>query len=191
VRRNWLVAAAVVGVAVIVIAAVLGRVKDDDSGSVDTATWAESVCASLVDWRSSITSLADVSGETLTPELLGEKLDDAEAATDELVTELEDLGPPDLEAGDQVEQALDDAVGGLRTSYASLQAQAQDAVGAESPTEFLQALAALAPEFQSLLNQIRDTVASLQSASLFGEASAELEQAFASAGSCQELQADR
>jgi hypothetical protein len=191
VRRNWLVAAAVVGVAVIVIAAVLGRVKDDDSGSVDTATWAESVCASLVDWRSSITSLADVSGETLTPELLGEKLDDAEAATDELVTELEDLGPPDLEAGDQVEQALDDAVGGLRTSYASLQAQAQDAVGVESPTEFLQALAALAPEFQSLLNQIRDTVASLQSASLFGEASAELEQAFASAGSCQELQADR
>jgi hypothetical protein len=191
VRRNWLVAAAVVGVAVIVIAAVLGRVNDDDSGSVDTATWAESVCASLVDWRSSITSLADVSGETLTPELLGEKLDDAEAATDELVTELEDLGPPDLEAGDQVEQALDDAVGGLRTSYASLQAQAQDAVGAESPTEFLQALAALAPEFQSLLNQIRDTVASLQSASLFGEASAELEQAFASAGSCQELQADR
>ena len=37
------------------------------------------------------------------------------------------------------------------------------------------------------MQQARDIVASLQSASLFGEASAELEQAFASAGSCAQL----
>jgi len=37
---------------------------------------------------------------------------------------------------------------------------------------------------------VQDTVASLQSASLFGEASAELEQAFADAESCQQLRAE-
>jgi hypothetical protein len=45
----------------------------------------------------------------------------------------------------------------------------------------------LAPQFQALLDQTRDTIAALQSASLFGEASAELEQAFADAESCQQL----
>jgi hypothetical protein len=189
VRRNWLIAAVVIGIVAIVVAAVLGRVKDD-SGTMDTTTWAGSVCSSLVDWRTSITSLADVSGETLTPELLREKLDEASSATDELVTELKDLGPPDVDAGEDVQQALDDAADGLRSSYTSLQEDAEKASDAESPTEFLEALAALAPKFQDLLNQIRDTVATLQSASLFGESSAELEQAFAGNDSCQALRED-
>ena len=47
-----------------------------------------------------------------------------------------------------------------------------------------------APDFQNLLNQIGDTVAALQSASLFGDASAELEQAFSDSESCQELQTE-
>jgi len=64
------------------------------------------------------------------------------------------------------------------------------ALDADSPTDFLQELAALAPQFQALLQQVQDTVASLQSASLFGEASAELEQAFADAESCQQLRAE-
>lgn len=52
------------------------------------------------------------------------------------------------------------------------------------------ALVGLADDFQALLGQARDVVARLQSASLFGEASAELEQAFADSASCQTLQAD-
>ena len=186
-RRNWFVVAVVLGIVAIAVAVVAARLTDDDEGSLDTTEWAASVCTSLGAWRDSITSLADVAGGELTAESLRGKLDDAQSATDELVSDLEALGKPDLAAGDEVQQALDDAADGIRTSYESLQEQAQAAFDADSPTAFVQALAALAPQFQALLDEVRDTVATLQSASLFGNSSAELEQAFADADSCQAL----
>lgn len=178
--------AGIVVVVVVIGAAVLvTRLTDDGGGSLSTADWADSVCTSLADWGSSITSLADVSGDALTPETLREKLADADSATDQLVTELRDLGPPDLEAGAEVEQALDDAAAGLQASYQSLKTDAQAATDADTPAAFLPALAALAPDFQRLLDQLGETTAALQSASLFGESSAELERAFSEAESCQ------
>lgn len=189
-RRNWVVAAVVAGVAAIVVAVALVWVTNDDSGRIETTAWADSVCTNLSEWRSSITSLADVSGGTLTPESLRQRLDDAEAATEALVSDLKGLGPPDLETGADVEQALDDVADGLERSYRSLQQAALNAADAQSPAAFLQALAGLADNFQRLLDQVGDTVATLQSASLFGEASAELESAFADADSCRALSAE-
>jgi hypothetical protein len=188
VRRNWLLVAIVVGIAAIVLAAVL--VTEDDSGSVDTAAWADSVCSDLVDWRSSITALADVSGGTLTSESLREKLDEAQTATEDLIAELRDLGPPDLESGDELEQQLDSAADGLESSYESLASQAQDAADAETPAAFLQALAALAPQSQSFLDQIQSTATDLQNADVSEDAKAELEQAFSESESCQALTAE-
>jgi hypothetical protein len=186
VRRSWFVAAVVLGIAAIAIAVLAARLTDDESGSLDTNEWASSVCSNLADWRGAITDLAEVEGE-LTPESLEERLGEANAATDELVEDLQALGPPDVEAREEVEQALDDTAEGLRESYESLRVSAEQALAADSPTAFLQELAALAPEFQALVQQVEDTVASLQSASLFGEASAELEDAFADADSCDQL----
>jgi hypothetical protein len=186
VRRGWLLVAVGLGIAAIAVAVLVARLGEDDEGSVATSEWAESVCASLSGWQSSITGLAEVEGE-LTQESLEERLDDAGAATDELLAELQAIGPPDLDAGDEVEQALDDSAEGLRESYESLRTAAEDALDAETPSAFLQELASLAPEFQALVRQVQDTVAALQSASLFGEVSAELEQAFAEAPSCERL----
>ena len=188
-RRNWLIIAIVAGILVIAAAAIIARLADDDfTTSDDTAIWADSVCSDLGEWQDSITSLADVDDGELTVETFQEKLDEAGAATDELVDDLQGLGPPDLEAGEEAEQALDDAADGLRQSFESLRAAVQSALDADSPTELLEELAALGPELQALVEQVQDTVASLQSASIFGDASAELEQAFADAESCQELQ---
>ena len=187
-RRNWFIAAVVLGVLAIVIAAVAMRATDDSPET--TTEWAGSVCTSLTDWRTSIEALADVSGEPLTADSLRDRLDDANAATVELVTDLRELGPPDVDDGEEVEQALDDAAAGLEESYDELKSAAEDALDADDRTEFLSALAGLADDFQALLGQVKDVVATLQSASLFGDASAELEQAFADAPSCQALQAD-
>ena len=98
------------------VAVIAARLTDDDPGSQDTAAWAESVCASFIAWQGEITGLADVEGGELTPESLQDKLDDARSATDELVSDLKGLDRPDVEAGDDVEQALDDAADGLRES---------------------------------------------------------------------------
>lgn len=181
-------AAALVGIAAIVLAVILARVTEDDPGRVATGEWASSVCTSLSDWRTSLTELVDVSAGEGTPEALRESLDEAGAATEDLVTELRELGTPDLRPGDEVEQALDDAVAGLETGYETLRLAAEEAANAATPTEFAQAVAGLADDLQQLLAQAGEAIAALQSASLFGEASEELEQAFAEAEPCQELQ---
>jgi hypothetical protein len=186
-RRSWLIAAIVVGVLVIVGAVIAARLADDDFTSVDTTEWAGSVCTSLSEWQASLESLATSGDGAPSVESLEDALDDARSATDDLVQDLHRLGPPDLDAGDEVEDALDDSVDGLRDSYDELDSAARDALDAGSPADALQQLAALAPQAQALVRQAREIVASLQSASLFGEASAELEQAFASADSCQQL----
>ena len=190
VRRSWLIAAVVVGVLVIAGAVVAARLADDDFTSVDTTDWAGSVCTSLSEWQASLEGLATGGDGAPSVESLEEALDDARSATDDLVQDLHRLGPPDLDTGDEVEDALDDSVDGLRESYDELDSAARDALDAGSPAEALQQLAALAPQAQALVQQARDLVASLQSASIFGEASAELEQAFASADSCQQLRSE-
>jgi hypothetical protein len=190
VRRNWFIAAIALAIGAVVVVALVVRLTEDGNPQDSPAAWADSVCASLASWRASITSLADVSGGTLTPESLREKLDEAQVATSQLVVQLQELGPPEVENGDEVEQALDDAAAGLQRSYESLQAAASDAATAEGQGDFIRALALLGDDFESLLSQVPDTVATLQSASLFGEASAELEQAFADAVSCQQLRVE-
>jgi hypothetical protein len=187
-RRNWFIAAIVIGVAAIVIAAVAMRLSDDD-GPETTQEWADSVCTSLGDWKASITSLADTGGEPLTADTLREKLGDAEDATSELVTQLRDLGPPDLESGDQLEAELDESTAELESSFDALKESAEAAADAPAG-EFLQQLASLASEFAALQTAISNTVTALQDADVAEESKAELRRAFEDAPSCQSLRSD-
>src|SRR5215470_19598833 len=97
-RNKWFIVAIVVGLAAIVIAVVAAKLKDNGSDTMSTADWASAVCTDVGEWRSSITSLADVSSGSLTKDSLQQKLDDAKSATDTLVSQLKDLGKPDLAA---------------------------------------------------------------------------------------------
>jgi hypothetical protein len=180
-------AAIVLGVVAIVVAAVAMRLSDD--GPPTTAEWAESVCASLVDWRESITSLADVSGEPLTADSLRDRLDEANAATADLVTELRDLGAPDIEGGEELQEQLDESSAELDSRFESLQESAEDAADAPA-SEFLQELAGLASDFAALQDAIGSTVSTLENADVGEQAKAELDQAFADAPSCQSLQVE-
>jgi hypothetical protein len=183
VRRNWLVAALVLGLVAIAIAVIAMRLSDDDSS--EATAWAGSVCTSLSEWRGEIEALADVDAGDLNAEALRGKLEDAQTATDDLVSDLQALGRPELEAGDEAEAALDDAADGLRESYEDLKDAASAALDAGSPMAFLEALAALGPRFQALIDDVQDAFTSLRTAA--GDASDELEQAFDDADSCQEL----
>ena len=187
-RRNWFIAAVVIGVVSIVVAAAVMRLTEDDPET--TADWADAVCTSLTDWRASIVSLTELGDDPLTAETFRDRVDEGQEATSQLVRELRDLGRPDLEAGDDVEQALDDAVAGLESSYEDVQSAAEDATEAENQTELVGALAELHDDFAALVAQAGEVVATLRSASLFDDASAELEQAFAESDSCEALQAD-
>jgi septation ring formation regulator EzrA len=186
-RRSWLVAAIIVVIIAVVAAVVIAKSKDDSSGKPDAAAWANSVCTSVSDWKSSITSLADVSGGSLTKDSLQQKLDDADTATQQLVSDLKDLGPPDLTAGDQLKQQLNADADSLQSSYDLLKSKAQDATNASSASAFLSALAALASPFQDLVNQINTTLDDLRNANVGADAKAELQAAFDDSASCQSL----
>ena len=189
-RRSWFIWAIVIGVASIVLAAVIMRLTADDDGSPSAEAWAGSVCTSLATWKSSIESLADVGSGTLNAETLQQKVDDAEAATSTLVTELADLGAPDLDTGDELQQQLSSSADEIQSSVDTLKQGAEQASEAGSPQEFLSALADLAPQFQALLEQVSTTIGDLQDSSVAGDAQAELQSAFADASPCQQLQGD-
>jgi hypothetical protein len=180
----------VVGILSIAVAALVMQLTDDDGQQMSPTAWADSVCTSLSTWRSAITAISDVSGETLTPESLRQSLADATTATETLVADLQQLGPPDLAAGDELKQQLDSAASEIQSSFDALKQGAEDAAGAGSPADFIQGLAALAPRFQALLDTVSATVDDLQSADVAGDARDELQAAFASTSSCQQLQSD-
>jgi len=190
VRRSWFIAAIAAGIASIAVAALVMRLTADDNQTSSPAAWADSVCTSLSTWRSSIVAISEVSGETLTPESLRQSLGDATTATETLVTDLRQLGPPDLEAGEELELQLDSAASEIEAGFDALKQGAEDAANAGSPADFIQALAALAPQFQALLNTLSTTVDDLRSSDVAEDARDELEAAFASASSCQELRSD-
>jgi outer membrane protein OmpA-like peptidoglycan-associated protein len=187
VRRTWVIVGIVVIAVAIVAAVVIVKATDSGSSSESTTQWADDVCTSLSDWRSSIESLATVSGGSLSRDDLRQKLSDAQVATEQLITDLKDIGPPDTESGTQLKQQLQDSADQLQQSYENLKAQAQDALDADSATAFLQGLAQLAPDFQNLLNETASTLDTLQSTDVAGSSSDEIKQAFDDADSCQAL----
>jgi hypothetical protein len=186
VRRNWFIAAIGIGIAAIVIAAVAMRLSDD--GPPTTEEWADSVCTSLSDWRESIASL-HAEGEPVTADSLRDKLGDASDATSDLVTQLRDLGPPDLESSEELEQQLDASVDELESSFDSVKDGAEEVADAPAG-EFIQQLAALEPDFAALQTAISETVTTLQNADVAESSKAELQQAFADAPSCESLRSE-
>src|SRR5262249_28088483 len=146
------------------------------------------ICTSLTEWGDSINSLADVGGEQLTPDTLREKLSNAQDATSQLVSELRDLGPPDTEAGAELQEQLDSSTEQLESSFETLKQSGQEAADAPA-SEFLQNLAGLASDFAALQAAITGTVTTLENMDVGEETKAELEQAFTNAPACQPLQA--
>ena len=189
-RRSWFIAAIVIGIVSIVVAALVMRLTEDDNGQPSATAWADSVCTSFTTWRSSITAVSDVSGDTLTPESLQQSLADATTATETLVDDLQALGSPDLDSGDALKQQLDSAAAEIESSFGTLKQGAEDAADASSPADFIAALTSLGPQFQALLDTISTTVDDLENANVSADAKAELQQAFESSSSCQQLRAD-
>lgn len=185
-RRSWFIWAIVLGVASIALAALIMRLTADDNGRQSATAWADSVCSDLTTWSSSIQALADVSSGSLNAETLNAKIDDAEQATSTLLTSLKDLGPPDLESGDALEEELSSAADEIQSQVDALKQGAEEAAQA-SPQDFLSALVTLAPQFQALLDTVSKTIDDLRSSDAAGAAADELQQAFDDAESCRQL----
>jgi flagellar biosynthesis chaperone FliJ len=190
-RRTWLIAGAVVVVVAVVIAAVvLVKNSRSESSPSSTTQWAGEVCTSLSKWRTSITSLASISGVPSQDDLR-KKLTDAQVATEQLITDLKNIGPPKTTSGEKLRQQLQEQGNDLEQSYEKVKAGAQNALDASSTADFLQRLGAVLPDFQKLLNDVSTTIDTLESSNVAGESADEVKQGFEDADSCKELRSQQ
>lgn len=183
--------ALVVVVAAAVVAFVVVRDSNSESSPSSTTVWAGDVCTSLTKWRTSISSLATVSGIPSQDELR-KKLTDAQVATEQLVTDLKNIGPPETSSGTELKQQLQQQGDELQASYEKVKAGAQSAVNNSTSTaDLLRRLSAVLPDFQKLLNEISTTIDTLQSSNVAGESADEVREGFDNAESCKKLRSQK
>jgi hypothetical protein len=149
---------------------------DDERSATD---WAGDVCSAISTWSDSVTSTAESLGAGgLSEEALRDAADEFEGATNDFVEELRDLGPPNVEGGEEAQESIDQFADEVDESVSEL----EQAVDEASDVSGIVAAATAASAALSTLGElVSTTVATL------GAAGNELAEAFAEADSCDEL----
>jgi hypothetical protein len=149
--------------------------------------WADDVCSSVQEWRENLTSLVlDAQTEGLSRDTVMTAVEGGVEATRRLRDQLQDLGPPDTQAGDEIEQELDELADNVVGSVEEARDEAEALPEDQSVPEMLQSLTGIASDLQSLVGDAQATFAQLQEL----EPGTELEEAFESSEDCQNLRED-
>ena len=157
---------------------------EEDAGP---EAWADGVCSSVQEWRENLTSLAvDAQVEGLSADSIRTAIDGGVEATRRLRGQLEDLGPPDTEARDEIEQELDELSDQVLEQVEAAQAEAEALPEDQSVPELLESLTSIAGDLQSVVGEVEATFADIQEL----EPGSELEDGFESAEACQGLRED-
>jgi hypothetical protein len=172
--------------ATVAVAALLaaGCGSSSDSATSDTsptATWADGLCSAITTWTSSISSVGEtLKGGDLSKDSLTSAVDDVKSATETFTSDLDGLGKPDTEAGQQAKEAVDQLSTDLKADMTTI----QDAVdGASGLSGLIAAAPGIVTTLGTMGTQASSTISSLQSL----DAKGELESAFKDAPSCSEL----
>jgi hypothetical protein len=156
----------------------------EESGA---GAWVDGVCSSVQEWRENLTSLAvDAQVEGLSPENVTTAIEGGVEATRRLRDQLNDLGPPDTEAGDEIERELDELADSVVETAEEARERAEALPEDQSVPELIQALQSIAGDLQSIVGEAQATFSELQEL----EPGTELEEAFESSEDCQTLRED-
>ena len=149
--------------------------------------WANDVCTSISDWRTTIEGIVSDLQSQLTSPNAGAAIKDAIAsgvdATTQLKDELQDIGPPDTEAGDEAKQALDDFANEAAQTADDVQAQAEKLPESGSVSELLGQLTPMAASLESLAQEGQAKLNDLEQL----DPSGEIQDGVENAESCQSL----
>ena len=95
-----------------------------------TTEWAGGLCTAISDWTSSISSIGDtIKGGDLSKDSLTSAVDDAKSATETFTSDLDGLGKPDTEAGQQAKDSIDQLSSELKDEVATIQDELDGASG--------------------------------------------------------------
>jgi uncharacterized membrane protein len=154
-------------------------------GDSSADAWADDFCTAVDDWRERVQKASGRLAEqqTFSEDELDDAIHEAVAAFDDFLADLGKLGPPEIQAQDEVEQELDHLESVLRERAANARAGVDQPAG--SLSEALGRLAALARELAASAASIEETIANLRQLDPAGE----LKQALESSDACANLRA--
>ena len=151
-----------------------------DDGPPSATDWADDLCSALGDWTDSVTTAAQSVTEEPSRESVESAVDDVEGATQTLVDDVEDLERPDLEAGQEAEQSVDELSDSLSAEVEKVKETAENA----TLGNISESVSAISASFSAMKQQISTAFTELEGLDPGGE----LRTAFEEADSCSELQ---
>ncbi|HEV2902956.1 MAG TPA: hypothetical protein VGW30_06810 [Gaiellaceae bacterium] len=166
--------------ALALLAAALAAGCGGDDGPPSASEWADDLCAALGDWTGSITEATESVTQEPSRETLETAVDDVEEATQQLVDDVEGLETPEIEAGQQAEQSVDELSDSLNAEVEKVKETAENA----TLGNISEAVTAIGASFSAMSQQLSDTFTELEGLDPGGE----LRTAFEQADSCNELQ---
>ena len=152
----------------------------DESAS---AQWADDFCTSVGDWRDEVESAASELADpaAIDEETLDEAVRKAVAATDDLLADLGQLGPPETDAGHEIEQQLNDLEDILRARASQTRKALEQP--ASSVSDAFARLATIARQLADSAQAVEQTIARIRRLDPAGE----LEQALRESAACDGL----
>lgn len=153
---------------------------DDDEGGASAESWAGSVCTDLSEWLTDIdTAIKSVTEEGLgvDADTLRDAVDQGKDATDELANDLDQLDAPDLEAGDEAKEELDNLRDELQEQSDAVERELDENGGP------LEVASSVGTALTAAANQLKESFENLQGVDPGGE----LEDAFTNADDCDSL----
>jgi hypothetical protein len=133
---------------------------DGDGEAASAEEWADEFCTIVQDWRDELDQIGDQLDDDFSSDSLEQAAEDADQATDDFVNDLRDLGGPDTESGDVVEQEVEELGDTVDEEREQLRAAVEDAEGlsgaAEAIGEVGRSLAEMATALEATLRAIDD-----------------------------------
>jgi hypothetical protein len=146
---------------------------DGGDGSTSPNEWADSLCAELTTWRDSVSSaVGPLQGGNSSGQELQNVVNEVAAATEMLVGGLQDLDRPDIEAGQEAQDEIDQLADELQTDIG----EAERAAASGSAN-------AARASLNTMAGQVSSAVQSLEQI----DAQGELRSAFEQSDACREL----
>jgi hypothetical protein len=174
--------AGAVAVAAALLAAGCGGSSDSSSGDTSaTEEWASGLCSAFSTWTTSISAIGTtLKGGNLSQDSLKSAVDDATSATETLTSDLDGLGKPDTDAGQQAKDSIDQLSSDLKADVTKIKDELD---GASGIAGILAAVPVLTSTLSTMGTQVSSTISGLESL----DAKGELKAAFSGSSSCTEL----
>jgi hypothetical protein len=144
-----------------------------DSEATSAEEWADEFCTIVGDWRDDLDRIGDELDDDFSADSLEQAAEEADQATDDFVNELRDLGGPDTESGDVVEQEVEELGDTVEDEREELRDAIEDADGLSGAAE---AVGAVGRSLADMAVALEETLRAIDDADPGGELRTALEE---------------